>query len=68
MDLSQFKASLLQNDFQESQSYTEKPCLENPKRKVKFVEKGTGDHYTGQGSPGLETQILPVLSDVLCKL
>jgi hypothetical protein len=40
--ISEFEASLepgLQNEFQDSQGYTEKPCLEKPKKKKKKERK-----------------------------
>jgi hypothetical protein len=36
--------ALLQSEFQDSQSYTEKPCLEKPKKK-----KGGGDLSPQEG-------------------
>ena len=38
VDLSEFKASLFyKSEFQDSQGYTEKPCLEKEKAKTKKV-------------------------------
>jgi hypothetical protein len=33
--ISEFEASLVYKDFQDSQGYTEKPCLEKPKKPKK---------------------------------
>jgi hypothetical protein len=32
--ISEFEASLVYREFQDSQGYTEKPCLEKPKKKT----------------------------------
>jgi hypothetical protein len=40
--ISEFEASLVYRvEFQDSQGYTEKPCLEKPKRKNKQTNKKT---------------------------
>ena len=45
MDFCEFEASLgLQSEFQDSQDYTEKPCLEKPIKKKKKLE-GMNNHY-----------------------
>jgi hypothetical protein len=33
--ISEFEASLVYSEFQDSQGCTEKPCLEKPKNKIK---------------------------------
>jgi hypothetical protein len=38
-DLCEFKARLVYSEFQDSQNYTEKPCLEKPKTKTKTNNK-----------------------------
>jgi hypothetical protein len=37
--ISEFKANLVYREFQDSQGYTEKPCLEKPKKKKKRMNE-----------------------------
>jgi hypothetical protein len=37
--ISEFEASLVYSEFQDSQGYTEKPCLEKPKKEKKKEKK-----------------------------
>ena len=46
--ISEFKASLVHKVFQDSQSYTEKPCLEKPKKKKKRKKKRKAGRKEGR--------------------
>ena len=43
--ISEFETSLVNSEFQDSQGYTEKPCLEKPKIKIKKREREARDTF-----------------------